>query len=244
MARKKKNPDAPETGAEKLSPEAAQAAENGGLEAAQAAAAEDTAEQEAPQGEKPAKEKRPFNRRKLRFGAYATGFTALFIAGLVVVNVIASYLSKNYPLNLDFTADKIFTVSEDNKKYIKDVKQKIEVTICSDEANYTSGAVASYLGMEDQTGGKYFVQAVELLREYEKLNKNITFKFADPQDPSFAAITQKYTDLSFAYGDFLVTRTGSGSDRHKLLKTQDLFTTEDSSGYGASRSRARTSRAP
>lgn len=183
----------------------------------------------------PVKEKRPrkpMNRRKLRFGAYATGFTALFIAGLVVINLIASYLSDNYPLNLDFTADKIFSISEENKKYIKEVDKEIEIIVCADEASYVSAAYAEYLGFSDSTGGKYFKQAVQLLREYEKMNRNITLTFSDPQQPEFSQITQKYAELNFSYGDYLITRTVEGGTRHKLIKMSDMFTTQDSSGYG------------
>lgn len=176
------------------------------------------------------KKKRKVN-PKLKHGVYATAITAALIAVIIVFNVVATILADKYPVQLDLTANKDYSVSEENEKYIKDVSRNVTITVCCDESDYTDGTYGSYLeysSILDQSGGKFFTQSIKLLKDYAKLNDKITLQFLDPQDPSFTSVTSKYPNDSFAIGDMLVEANfdlnGQKVERNRHLKMDDLYT--------------------
>ena len=143
--------------------------------------------------------------------SYAVGITVIVIVGAIVLNVLATALAQRFPLDLDLTADKTFTVSEKNVKYLQDIKQPVTITLCSSEDDYTSTGLAAqymqyYYGTEDPTG-KYLSQTLALLQEYPKYNSNITLEFADPQLPSFTDLQQRFPNQQIGFGDLLVEST-------------------------------------
>lgn len=177
-------------------------------------------------------------RRKLSYGAYATAVTALFVAVIIGLNIVASVLAEKYPLQWDVTANKDYTISEKNKTYIEGIEREVKITLCATESDYTGGNYLSLLqsnNYTDQSGGLYFNQTVSLLKDYEKLNDKVQFVFADPQDPSFSEYTEKYKNESFGMGDILVESTftldGKQISRYKLLSLFDLYDITSYSGY-------------
>lgn len=66
------------------------------------------------EGEKPSEKIKKFRRdlRRLRYGGMATATTAVAIAVVVLINVIAGILNERFPFNIDLTPDKLFTLSE------------------------------------------------------------------------------------------------------------------------------------
>lgn len=176
-------------------------------------------------------------RRKLSYGAYATAVTAVFVAVIIGLNIVASVLAEKFPLQWDVTANKDYSISEENEAYIKGVTREVKITLCATESDYTGGNYLSLLqsnNYTDKSGGLYFNQTVSLLKDYAKLNDRVEFVFADPQDPSFSAYTEKYPNESFSMGDILVESTftldGKQISRHKLLGLFDLY---DITNYGS-----------
>lgn len=50
--------------------------------------------------------------RRLRMGSFATVLTVIFIAVLIILNMIVSAISERYPIQLDLTTGKIYGLSE------------------------------------------------------------------------------------------------------------------------------------
>lgn len=177
-------------------------------------------------------------RRKLSYGAYATAVTAVFVAVIIGLNIVASVLAEKYPLQWDVTANKDYSISEENKAYIEGITRDVKITLCATESDYTGGNYLSLLqssNYTDQSGGLYFNQTVSLLKDYAKMNEHVQFVFADPQDPSFSEYTEKYPNESFSMGDILVESTftldGKQISRYKLLGLFDLYDISSYSGY-------------
>ena len=59
--------------------------------------------------------------RKLRYGAMAAGFTAVFIAIVIVFNAIFSSLASRFGWYADMTSEAVFTMSETSLSYIDDI---------------------------------------------------------------------------------------------------------------------------
>jgi len=64
------------------------------------------------QEQKIQKKRKFFSSRKLKYGALATVFTALFIAVVILFNVIVSAIDSKYRLYFDLTQDQIFSISD------------------------------------------------------------------------------------------------------------------------------------
>ena len=189
------------------------------------------------------KKRRAFQKRKFKHGAYAIAATAAFIVVVIGLNIVATVLAERFPLQLDLTADKSYTITEENKEYIQKLDRDVTITLCADENDYTEGTYFQYLSgiysqvmgiyLSDASGGVFFRQTVFLLKEYDKLSEHIKFQAVDPQDPSFNQFTQAYPNEEFSIGDVLIESNfeldGETVKRHRRLTVEDLYTLETSS---------------
>lgn len=108
-----------------------------------------------------------FNSKKLKHGAMATAFTCVFIAVVVLVNVICTILFDKYPITLDLTENKIYSISEEAEKYIKKIDKDVKVTVLANRDDFES------------FGGEYTKSACEILEKYAKHNDKIDIKYID-----------------------------------------------------------------
>lgn len=200
--------------------------------------------------QKPAKKPRKklsyASKRRFKHGGVAVAFTAIFIAVIIMFNIGATILAKNVSLTIDLTSNKDFSISEENKDYVKDIDRKVNIVVCSDKDTYQNDLYqyAYNAGYIDSNGSyseiqQYFNQNVYLIDEYARLNKNINVEFIDPQTPEFSKYTNRYPDASFGLGNILVESTftlkGEEVTRHRVLTIKDLFRidSETSSQYSS-----------
>ncbi|WP_455267565.1 Gldg family protein [Ruminococcus sp.] len=165
--------------------------------------------------EKKAKDGKKFNAKKLKHGTMATVFTCVFVALLVLVNVVTTMLFDRYPITIDLTTNKIYSVSNDTEDYVKKVNVDVQVTIFADENTYTNYS-------------SYNKQAVELLKNYCKLNHHITYRFVDID--SHPEIVKEYTDTISQFDMIFETKTkvdGKEISRTRKLGMLDLLTFTD-----------------
>lgn len=165
--------------------------------------------------EKKTKDGKKFNAKKLKHGTMATVFTCVFVALLVLVNVVTTMLFDRYPITIDLTTNKIYSVSNDTEDYVKKVNVDVQVTIFADENTYTNYS-------------SYNKQAVELLKNYCKLNHHITYRFVDID--SHPEIVKEYTDTVSQFDMIFETKTkvdGKEISRTRKLGMLDLLTFKD-----------------
>lgn len=165
--------------------------------------------------EKKTKDGKKFNAKKLKHGTMATVFTCVFVALLVLVNVVTTMLFDRYPITIDLTTNKIYSVSNDTEDYVKKVNVDVQVTIFADENTYTNYS-------------SYNKQAVELLKNYCKLNHHITYRFVDID--SRPEIVKEYTDTISQFDMIFETKTkvdGKEISRTRKLGMLDLLTFTD-----------------
>lgn len=153
--------------------------------------------------------KNPEAGRKLKFGTFATAFTVIFIAAIVIVNVIATALVERFPLEIDLTKEGLFEISDTTKDYVKTLNKDVRITILADES--------SFAGVND-----YYSQANEVIKTYGKLTDRIKVDYVNVvKNPGFVS---QYPDLSLQSGNILVTC----GEKSKVLTAYDLFNTQTS----------------
>ena len=103
-----------------------------------------------------------FKSRKAKKGSLAILLTALFIAAIVLLNIVTNLLTDRFPaLSLDLTKSSVFELQEDSKEYVKDLDKKVNIYILQEETDFESG-------------GDYYVQANKLIRQLEQESPNIS----------------------------------------------------------------------
>lgn len=149
--------------------------------------------------------KNVFNSRRFKYGSLATVITVVFLAVLVLINVVATLLMERFPLTIDLTADKRFELTEDSIDLLGKLDRDITITVCADELTYASSS------------GEYSKLASEVIENYQKHSKHVTVQYVNLlENPGFA---QNYPDLDLASYDILVE-----SDlRAQKFSSNDLF---------------------
>ncbi len=103
--------------------------------------------------------------RRLHYGSSAIFSTAVFLAILVVVALIA----ERHPLRADLTETGQFSLSEQSRKIVQSVQEPVTI-----KAFFASGAPEAS-------------RAKDLLETYRYYNKNIRYEFIDPdREPQLA----------------------------------------------------------
>lgn len=151
------------------------------------------------------KKEKKFNGKKLKHGTMATVFTCIFLALLVLVNVVTTMLFDRYPITIDLTSEKIYSVSDESEEYVKNVDVDVMVTIFADEETYTNYS-------------SYNKQAVELLKNYCKLNHHIDYRFMDID--SNPEVVKSYSDSIQQFD--IIFETNTEVDGETIQRTRKL----------------------
>lgn len=146
-----------------------------------------------------------FNGKKLKHGTMATVFTCVFLALLVLVNIVTTMLFDRYPITIDLTSEKIYSVSDESEEYVKNVDVDVMVTIFADEETYTGYSA-------------YNKQAIELLKNYCKLNHHISYRFMDID--SNPEVVKSYSDSIQQFD--IIFETNTEVDGEKIQRTRKL----------------------
>ena len=164
--------------------------------------------------------KRRFNSAKWKRGGMATALTVVFIAIVVVINILVGLLTDRFPsLNMDLTAHKLNTLSDQAVDIAKSVEHETVIYLIGAEENYRKDSIYASYGLE-------YSQVANLAEKLREVNSKISVEFIDPDtNPTFISA---YPDDALMTGKVLVKT----ERRHKVLTVSDLFTvTQNSTTY-------------
>lgn len=190
-----------------------------------------------PKAEKKAKRpKKLKNQAILRKGGFSIAITAAVLAGIIVLNVLVSALSKRFVLEYDMTPQKENSMSDENIEYLKGLDTEVEIIVCATPDDYEGGymgyyAKSLYNVSEDATD--YYKQTIKLLDKYPVYNDKITLRYVDTQGTEFTEISTKYSKEKLYYGDIIVSCTKNGSERYKVIGYEDIYYLSQDTTYSA-----------
>ncbi len=152
------------------------------------------------------------DKRRLRYGSMATAMTAAVVAVVILINIVAGILNDRFPVKLDLTADKLFTLSEDSLKIAKNLKRDTLITVFGDESNFTSPST------DIPDLNTVFKQFYEMTREYSTLSDGkIKVNYVDLiTNP---ALAQKYSKYEVNEGSILF----ECGNRWQKASVSDMF---------------------
>ncbi len=93
------------------------------------------------------------------------------MAAVILLNVAISVLNERFPMTIDMTGDGVYTVSADNAEFLKTIDYPVELKVLFTEEQYTGGYIAYYHSVTDNSGGRYYKQTVDLLKQYKNTTK-------------------------------------------------------------------------
>ena len=105
-----------------------------------------------------------------------------------------------YPISLDLSADKIYTLSEESVKIAEAIDKDLEIVVFAAESEFSNPTMGAQNSLpEFDTAMKEFYSALHQYKSHSK--DKLTYSFIDPnQEPAkFAA----YNDYEVANGDIL-----------------------------------------
>lgn len=146
-------------------------------------------------------------RKKLKYGGIATAVTVIFVAVVVLLNVVVAQVCKRNPdAVLDLTTANLYEISDDTVDYIKNLDQDVEIAISSEESTFQSD--------------KYYKMISETISKYQGYSDRISVTYFDTtKDPD---ILSKYQDLyagDISSNQIIVT----SGDRIKVYSLTDMF---------------------
>ena len=84
--------------------------------------------------EKPKKKRsNPFKSKKFRHGSLSVVFTVMFIAGVVLINVVLGLVLERFSVEADLTAGSIFTLGAETEDYIRSVNDDVTFYVTTEK---------------------------------------------------------------------------------------------------------------
>lgn len=150
------------------------------------------------------KEKRKFkdtvNKKYLKNGSYSSVMIVVFVAIIIVINMIAGNLPSKYT-QLDISAEKLYTIGDETKAMLKNLDK--DVTIYQ----------IAQSGSEDET-------ISNLLQRYADESEHITVEVKDPVvNPKFVS---EYTTDNLSSNSLIVVC----GDRNKVINYNNIYQSE------------------
>lgn len=160
-----------------------------------------------------------FNKRNFKYGTLSVVLTILFIAAIVVVNIIVGLVSERFNTNADLSDAGIYTMDEKAEKFIAGLDKDVTITVLNSEAGFESGG---------STGlSKLYKQINEILKNMQKINDHITIEYLMlDQNPNFSA---KFTGETLE-NDYIVVECAE-TGRYRIIDTNSYITINDYEAY-------------
>lgn len=172
--------------------------------------------------------------RRLRYGRMATLLTVAVVVLTILLNVVLSAVANRFPLALDFSADKTYSLSEESIQLAQSITKPVEIVVFASEETFSNTQSEDAMTF---TGGHTQVSAV--LTEFYNAAKQYT-QYSDGK------VTFTYIDMnknpnavnSYA-SKYTLTEALKANDILFICETRakvanmstDLFTVDYSSYY-------------
>ena len=179
---------------------------------------EDAAEEEAPEQDGKAKGKKPkkskMDSRRFRYGSMATAITAVVAVLVVVLNVVVSLLADRFPINIDLTQNKLFSLSDNSVEIAKSINKDVQVIVFGSEDLYKNPNMGSDYYQEEAL----YKEIYKALQQYTSYSGGkVTVKYEDLNlNPQLATQYNKYEVTS---GDILLLC----GDRYQKASFNDMY---------------------
>ena len=154
----------------------------------------------------PAAVKRRFDRRNMRHGTMAVVLTVLFIAAVVVLNVIVGIVSDRIDTTADLTDTGIYTLDEATTTYLAGLEKDVTVSVMNSETSFESGST-------------FYKSVNELLNKMAMENEHFKLQYLQiDQNPDF---TSRFSGETLSENYIVVE--SKDTNRHRIITPGEYF---------------------
>lgn len=169
---------------------------------------DDTAENASGKKEKRSfKKKRKINTRSLKHGSLSVAFTVIFVAAVVLVNVLVTLVSDRAGISADLTGGGLYTLDETTENYLKNrLDADITVTVLNSEQTFKQSQNTR--------------QVSEILERMKTRSGHINIEYLNlDQNPNYVSQFGRDETLDTDYIVVECEKTG----RHRIITPTDYF---------------------
>ena len=158
---------------------------------------------------------------KFKRGGMATLMSIVFVAIVVVVNILVGLLADRFPsMNVDLTAQHLNTLSDQAAEIARSITSDTTIYLVGQEENYRRDKLYSSYGIQ-------YSQVANLAERLREANGKISVEFVDPDlNPTFIS---QHAEDTLTSGCVVVET----ARRHKAVYPDDLFTVSSNRTTGA-----------
>ncbi|MGN1339386.1 MAG: Gldg family protein, partial [Oscillospiraceae bacterium] len=154
----------------------------------------------------PAARKRKLNKRSFKHGTMSVVLTILFIAAVVVLNVIVGIISDRVDTTADLTDTGIYTLDEATVNYLAGLDMDVTVSVMNSEVDF-------------EGGGTYYKSVNELLNKMAMENEHFKLQYLlIDQNPDF---TSRFNGETLSTNYIVVESKDTG--RHRIITPGNYF---------------------
>lgn len=154
----------------------------------------------------PAAGKRRFDRRNMKHGTMAVVLTVLFIAAVVVLNVIVGIVSDRIDTTADLTDTGIYTLDEAATTYLAGLEKDVTVSVMNSETSFESGST-------------FYKSVNELLNKMAMENEHFKLQYLQiDQNPDF---TSRFSGETLSENYIVVE--SKDTNRHRIITPGEYF---------------------
>ncbi len=161
-----------------------------------------------------------FASRKFKYGAMAIVFSVTFVAVVLILNIILTFVGRERSLYADLTKEEFYTVSEASIRQLEGIKEPVEIVFFQKEED---------IG-EPNTSTLGYVKY--LAQEYAKTFDFISVKYVDmPGSPALANSYKSSTNDTIKTTSVVINCLSTG--KKKIVQDRGFFTfKDDNTVYG------------
>lgn len=116
----------------------------------------------------------PFKSKKFKHGSLSVAFTVIFVAAIVLVNVICNLLLDRFDVKADLTDGGIYTLGEEISEFVKSSESTVNFYFTSTEDTL-------------ENAGSIYKQTVSFVKDIVGMNKSFSLEYVDLlTTPSFS----------------------------------------------------------
>lgn len=144
----------------------------------------------------------------------ATAITAVFIAAVILINIVSSLLIERFDITIDTTSNKVYNISTETEDFLQNFSETTKIYVMAKESDFKNNS-------------EYYAHAYHILEKIASTSDNITTEYVDfTENPQFST---QYPNVTLAEASVLIV---GENGRYTALGSSDLFqTTYDYSTY-------------
>ena len=153
--------------------------------------------------------------KKLKYGSVAIVFTAVFIAVVVIANIVITSIHIARPMIIDMTTEQIYGISDATRELIGDITAPVEIVFCMP------------LDLYEKQQGNVGSMIVSIVKAYTSEFPNITIRVLDLVRNPRARNEFTASDISNLQTTSIIVASGGTS---RILSRDSFFTIAQSTG--------------